>query len=100
MEEPTCRVKETRRGGHVRQSKGREGSRSDHRAWCCQELWEQDPSRVTLVEHLEGAVGTGAHCTRLKTIGGEAGYSVVLRRWDGKIELKAFKIEKGFYPEE
>ena len=44
-------------------------------------------------------MGTGAHCARLETVGGETGYSIVLR-WDGKIELKAFKIEKGFYPEE
>ena len=37
------------------------------------------------------------HTARLKTVGGEAGYSVVLR-WDGKIELKVFEIGKGFYP--
>ena len=42
-----------------------------------------------------GAVGTGAHCARLETVGGETGYSIVLR-WDGKIELKVCKIEKDF----
>ena len=40
-------------------------------------------------------MGTGAHCARLETVGGEAGYSIVLR-WDGKIELKVCKIEKDF----
>ena len=31
---------------------------------------------------------------------GEADDLVVLRRWDGKIELKVFKIEKDIYAEE
>ena len=46
-----------------------------------------------------GALWVPGHTARLKTVGGEAGYSVVLR-WDGKIELKVFEIGKGFYPEE
>lgn len=54
---------------------------------------------MTLVEQLGGALWVPGHTARLKTVGGEAGYSVVLR-WDGKIELKVFKIGKGFYPEE
>lgn len=50
---------------------------------------------MTLVERLGALRGPGA-----RSLGCEAGYLVVLRRWDGKIELKVFKIEKGFYAEE
>ena len=89
-----------REGGHVRQAKG-ESSRSDHRARRCQELWEQDPSHGWPSWSSWGALwGPGAHCARLKTVQGEADDLVVLRRWDGKIELKVFKIEKDFYAEE
>ena len=100
MEEPTRGVKETGRGP-PRASKG-ESSRSDPRARRCQEPWKQDPSHGCPWWSSWRALGApGAHCARLKTVQGEAViYLVVLRRWGGKIELKVFKIEKGFYAEE